>query len=167
MGGATSDGLFHMFEMHIKMNTEGNADGIGRIWIDGDLKLNKTDVDYTFGRNAADAAIIRDGMKYVEFHENQASPGNGGPAYVDYDDLAIYKTTPPNTDPVSGLPWIGPLNGFLGAGSLPRPMTPEPVDVSFFDSIEDSNFASRGWYDKTSMVLVNSGATSGSTKPIE
>lgn len=42
-----------------------------------------------------------------------------------------------------------------------------PVEVLFNDPIEDSNFASRGWFDNTNLVLSNDGATPDSTQSIE
>ncbi|CAB1072282.1 hypothetical protein D1AOALGA4SA_1509 [Olavius algarvensis Delta 1 endosymbiont] len=105
--GTTSDGLFHMFEVYIKLDTDG-TDGIGRVWIDGTRVLNKTDVDYS-GGNAASRA----GIKFFDFQENQSSPNNGRAMYIDYDDIEVWITTPPATDSF-GDPWIGPLNGYSG-----------------------------------------------------
>lgn len=106
--GSTSDGLYHMFEVYFKMDTD-QTDGIGRFWIDGDLIVDEEDVDWSGGNSE-----IQAGFRFVEFHNNQENPANGGPAYVDYDDIEMWKVTPPNTDPVNGYPWIGPLNGFSG-----------------------------------------------------
>ena len=52
-----------------------------------------------------------------------------------------------------------------GMGSAATPSM--PVEVIFNDSIEDNNFASRGWYDNTNQVLANDGAIPGSTQSIE
>ena len=52
-----------------------------------------------------------------------------------------------------------------GMGSAATPSM--PVDVIFNDSIEDNNFASRGWFDNTNQVLANDGAIPGSTQSIE
>ena len=158
--GPTSDGKWHLFEIHIKMDTN-SSNGIGRMWINGNLVIDVTGIDYSGGNG-----VVRQGWSWFEYHSNQKTPVNGGYAYVDYDDMAIWNQTPPNNDD-RGNPWIGPLNGFRGTGALPKPMPPEPLEVSFYDSIEDNNFASPGWYDKTSMMLVNSGAATGSTKSIE
>ena len=110
--GTTSDGLFHMFEIHIKMDTNGTstgtADGIARFWIDGTLRVEETDVNYS-GGNATTSL----GWTWFEFHSNQKTPANGAAEYVDYDDMAIYRVTPPATDS-GGNAWIGPLNGFSG-----------------------------------------------------
>ena len=52
-----------------------------------------------------------------------------------------------------------------GMGSAATPSM--PVEVIFNESIEDNNFASRGWYDNTNLVLSNDGAIPGSTQSIE
>jgi len=163
--GITSDGLFHMFELHIKVNTAANvADGIVQYWIDGVKYIDDSAVDFTTGSNNKAEALA--GIGRMDFHSNQDNVANGGPAYVDYDDIEIWNTTPPNISP-DGDPWIGPLNDFSGAGSIPRPDPPASVGVSFNDSIEDNNFTIPGSYDKMSMVLAKLGATSGSTKTVE
>lgn len=116
--GDTSDGLFHMFEVHIKNDTDG-TDGIARMWIDGQLILDETNVNYTNGGGQ--------GMRRIDISVNQNDPNNGRAMYVDFDDIEIWNTTPPSTDGF-GNPWIGPLNDFLGAGAY-KPKTPDPVDV--------------------------------------
>lgn len=119
--GSTSDGLFHLFEIHLKLDTN-NSNGIAQMWIDGSLVIDVANVNFSAGSSAS-----RRGFTWIEFHANQKSPSNGGPAYVDYDDIAIYNKTPPNTDS-KGNPWIGPLNGFLGAGAE-RPKSVSGLDV--------------------------------------
>jgi len=158
--GITSDGLFHMIEVHIKIDTD-STNGVIQMWVDGNKIIDVDDMDISGGDPSA-----RLGIKYFDFVSNQSPPQNASVMYVDFDDIEIWKTTPPNISP-NGDPWIGPLNGFSGAGSLPKPKSPAPVGVSFYNPIEDSNITSRGWFDKTSMVLANSGATSGSTKSID
>lgn len=115
--GQPSDGLWHMIEVYIKLDTD-STDGIYRMWVDGQVITEKTDVDYSNGN-----AVVRAGVKWFDFTSNQNSPANGKAMYVDYDDMAIYNTDPGNRDD-NGNPWIGPLNGFSGAGSSPRPMPP-------------------------------------------
>jgi hypothetical protein len=101
--GPTSDGLFHLFEVHIKLDTN-SSDGVGQMWIDGNLVIDASGVDFSGGSSAS-----RDGITWMEFHANQNSPANGGPAYVDYDDIEMWDTMPPATD-ANGNPWIGPIN---------------------------------------------------------
>jgi len=109
--GATGDGLFHMIEIHVKMDTN-QTDGIGRLWIDNILRGEDTSHDWS-GGNSGDQL----GFSYFEVYANQNEGTNAGgvgnPAYVDITDLAVYRVTPPNTD-ASGNPYIGPLNGFTG-----------------------------------------------------
>ena len=88
------------------------ANGIARMWIDGVLLINDTTVNFSDGNVEAKAGIAR-----IDFHENQSSV-TGGPYFVDYDDIAIYKVTPPNKDPGNAHAWIGPLNEFSGAGTF-------------------------------------------------
>lgn len=120
--GSVSDGQFHLFEIHIKMDTDG-TDGVGKMWIDGKRVINNTGVNWSEGHNAT-----RDGWSFIEFESNQHSPDNGRYMYVDYDDIEIWNTTPPNRDEY-GDPWIGPLNGFLGAGGHNRPNPPTDLQV--------------------------------------
>ncbi len=107
--GSSSDGQFHLFEIYIKMDTN-SSDGIGRMWIDGNLVIDSNGLDYSGGNSSS-----RQGWTWMEFHSNQRSPENGRPYYVDYDDMAIYVEPPPNTDS-NGYPWIGPVNGGSGGG---------------------------------------------------
>lgn len=88
MGGATSDGLWHCYEIHLKMDTDG-TDGVGEMWIDENLIISKTDVD--FGTSAG----------WINFliGSNQLDPNNGGCEYVDFDDMAVSATG-----------YIGPLS---------------------------------------------------------
>ncbi len=99
--GTTSDGLFHMFEMHVKMDTDG-TDGIAQAWIDGVKVIDSATVDFN-GMT---------GIKRGDFHSNQSSVSNGGPEYVDYSDMT-WSISPSGISP-DGDRWIGPVNGFMG-----------------------------------------------------
>lgn len=109
MGGANSDGQFHCYEIHLKMDTNG-SDGIGQLWIDGILRVSNTGVNWSFGSSAARAGWIN-----FDFKSNANQPTNGQDMYVDVDDMAIYTTTPPGRD-AQGNPFIGPLGS---SGTLP------------------------------------------------
>jgi hypothetical protein len=100
--GNTSDGLFHMFELHAKWHTGAGNDGEGRIWIDNVLQGQRTNINWGSGS----------GWRWMYGHHNQRNP-SGGPWYVDIDDMAIYFDTPPNID-LQGNPYIGPVNGYNG-----------------------------------------------------
>lgn len=106
--GTTSDGLFHMFEYHFKADTVAGNDGIFQAWIDGNLVINRNNLNLTDGNP-------NEGPRHIDISLNQrwAANGAGSPMYVDFDDFAFYTETPPNTD-ASSNPWIGPLNGFSG-----------------------------------------------------
>jgi len=102
MGGDESDGEWHCYEIHIKMDTN-QTNGIGQIWLDGELKASNTAVDWSYGK--PDAQL---GWEYFTFEDNQAYPGNGGAMSVDYDDIVVYTTTPPGRD-ANNNPYIGPI----------------------------------------------------------
>lgn len=110
MSGVTSDGAFHCIEVYCKMDTD-QTDGVGRVWINGILKAENTSVDYSNGD--ADAKL---GWTFFQFNANCYDPDNGDVAYVDYDDIVVYNTTPPNTD-ASGNPYIGPISTVATTGS--------------------------------------------------
>lgn len=81
MGGSTSDGQFHAFELHIKMDTDG-TDGELDLWVDGVLQVTSTSVD--FGTTS--------GWEDIIIGSNQDDPNNGGVEGVDYDDISINNT---------------------------------------------------------------------------
>lgn len=89
MGGAGSDGLWHSYEVHLKMDTTG-SNGVAEMWIDGTQVIFYNTVN--FG--------TYDGWTQILFGSNQLSPNNGGCRSVDFDDIAIRNTG-----------YIGPLPG--------------------------------------------------------
>lgn len=105
----TSNGEWMCWEMYVKMDTDG-TDGIVRLWIDGNLVLNRSDINHSGGE-----VEVRSGWTWFGFHSNQNEIDNSnGPigadyAYVDYDDMVIYIHTPPNTDD-NDIPFIGPMH---------------------------------------------------------
>ena len=103
MGGATGDGLFHSYEVYLKMDTD-STNGVGRIWIDGVLVAENTGVDFSGGN-----ATARLGWTAIGMGSNQREPNNGGCYYADFDDVAIYTTMPPNVDS-SANPMIGQID---------------------------------------------------------
>jgi len=84
MGGATSDGLWHLYEVHLKWDTDG-TDGIGQIWIDETLRLNVSNINYGSDSTGVSAMIIG---------SNQKDPNNGQCEAVDFDDMAMAVTGP-------------------------------------------------------------------------
>jgi len=93
MNGPTSDGRWHYYEIHLKMDTNGK-NGVAEMWIDGNIKLSYGNVNFgTAG-----------GWTYIVIGENQRSPNNGRCMFVDFDDIKI-----------SNQGYIGPL-GSGGGG---------------------------------------------------
>jgi hypothetical protein len=80
MGGATGDGKWHIYEVHMKSDTN-RSNGVFESWIDGHLTASATDVDWG-------------GAQYHFFviGSNQTSPANGRDMYTDYDDFAVSTT---------------------------------------------------------------------------
>lgn len=110
-----ADGSWHCFEIYMKMDTDG-TDGIGRIWINGELVAEDNSVNWS--DNDADA---RKGFAWFDFLSNQKDPELDRPYYVDVDDMVIYNKTPPNTDN-DGNPFVGPINwDSSSSSSLPPP----------------------------------------------
>ena len=78
-GNKTSDGQWHLYEVHIKMDTNG-SNGIAEWWVDGVQILYRADVNY--GTHAGWITMV--------IGSNSLSPANGQSAYyVDYDDISI------------------------------------------------------------------------------
>lgn len=109
-----SDGLFHLFEVHLIMDTTGTgdfgvaADGVAQAWVDDVLVLDRDDINFSGG-----VANSLTGWTWMQIPNNNRGMDNGGIMYFDIDDFEIYNETPPATDG-SGNPYIGPLNGFTG-----------------------------------------------------
>ncbi|HJX18603.1 MAG TPA: hypothetical protein VJ437_10450 [Acidiferrobacterales bacterium] len=90
-GLKTGDGLWHWYEVRIRINTPGNADGVGEIWIDGIQRLSRNDIDY---RAELGSTFVPGGWTEVSWAHNQTTPGNGRCVPVDYDDVAIRAIGP-------------------------------------------------------------------------
>lgn len=99
-GHHTSDGQWHCFEYHLKVDTNG-SNGIWQLWIDGVLKVNETNMDYG-GSN----------FTRILFGSNHTAMANGGDRYIDYDDIAISNT------------------GYIGSVSPPSPPPSPPTNLT-------------------------------------
>ena len=84
--GTASDGSWHCYEVHIKMDT-GQANGIAEFWIDGVNQASTGNANFSYGDTTA-----AQGWLHVDIKSNQSSPSNGTCMYVDYDDIAISTT---------------------------------------------------------------------------
>lgn len=81
IGTLTSDGNWHCYEAHFKMDTNG-SNGVAEFWID-DVPGN-TYADVDFGGNGA-------GWEVIFVGHNGSSPANGFDGWVDFDDLALSR----------------------------------------------------------------------------
>ena len=103
-GGATGDGLFHSYEFYVKFGDPG----IVRVWIDDELIMDREDLSIN---NAA--------VNHVVPFDNMGFPLNLECLPIDFDDLVVYNTTPPNTD-ADGNAFIGSLD-WNGTPSISAP----------------------------------------------
>lgn len=142
--GTTSDGSWHCFEVYMKMDTNG-SNGVGRLWVDGNLVAEETTIDYG----------TVSGWDYFDFLSNQKDPGLARAYYVDFDDVVIYNTTPPNTDSEDN-PYIGPL-GETSENAEP----PSTGTTLLSESFENDSWSARSWYDGTDSTGTTSGGYSG------
>jgi hypothetical protein len=100
MGGTTSDGLWHSYEIHVKTDTNG-SNGIFQAWVDGVLVSSHSGINYsghTFDTWA------------MQINQNEVATSWG---WVDIDDVAISTTG-----------YIGPQSGTGGKGG--SSMNPNP-----------------------------------------
>lgn len=116
-----ADGMWHCFEVYMKMDTDG-TDGTGKIWVDGNLVANQSG----FSWSGTDSKP-HPGWENFEFLSNQKDPGLERAYYVDYDDMAIYNSTPPNLD-ANGNSFIGPIGWVNGEDNIP-PSSPTGLNV--------------------------------------
>lgn len=132
MGGDVSDGNWHCFEVHLKMDTNATdgwqtsiplippdgrytitptLDGIGQVWIDGVLIADNQHVNFSAGETFMQSK----GWNKILLGSNHSTLANNTEQYVDYDDFAIHTTTPPGRDAQNN-PYIGPI----GAAVTPK-----------------------------------------------
>lgn len=105
----TSDGSWHCTEVYLKMDT-GIANGVGRIWVDGVLHAEATNVNWsTAASRPEQTAYALAGWSFIEILSNKKDPKLTRIYYEDLDDIAIYNSTPPGRD-MAGNPWIGPIS---------------------------------------------------------
>jgi hypothetical protein len=71
-------GLWHSYEAHIRMDTDGQ-NGVAQLWIDDELIADAHDAYYG----------TTQGWNIVHFLSNQCCPLNGGCVFVDVDDVKI------------------------------------------------------------------------------
>jgi len=107
MGGDTGDGLWHLYEWHIKMDTNG-SNGVTEVWIDGVRIINATNANF--------GGSLGYTLRNIEMGNNADYGASGRCMAVDFDDVAISTTG-----------YIGPL--FIQPDTTP-PAAPSGVTVS-------------------------------------
>lgn len=101
-GGNTGDGQWHVYEVHIKKDTNG-SNGVLQVWVDGVLKMNRSNINTGLAANWP--------RNRLHFQVNIQWGGNASCKPIDIDNIAVYTSTPPNVD--SG---GNPMIGLLGEG---------------------------------------------------
>jgi len=81
MGGEASDGRWHCYEAHLKLDTDG-TDGVIEIWVDGKKTFRHDGQNYK-------GHVGCKGWNSILIGSNQSAPANGRPMYQDWDDIAI------------------------------------------------------------------------------
>jgi len=126
LAGGDSDGDWHCFEVHLKMDTTGldgvGNNGVGQMWIDGELILDSDTQDFS---GSVNQATVREGWINCLLGSIQGLVEGKGILSVfdvDIDDIVIYNQTPPNTD-ADGNPYIGPI------GEEPTPTPAENINA--------------------------------------
>lgn len=104
MGGSVSDGRWHFYEFHMKMDTNG-SNGVQEAWVDGKMSSRTTNVN--FGSQG--------GIDFFVVGSNQCCVANTVDMYTDYDDFAISTTG-----------YIGPIGGSASGG----PTVPTNLRIS-------------------------------------
>ncbi|MEF3692434.1 MAG: hypothetical protein V3574_05270 [Candidatus Moraniibacteriota bacterium] len=135
-----ADGRWVCYEIYIKMDTQGvkicpdpenpNScyhsepfNGIGRLWVNGQMMGEYTNLNLSEMHSDA-----RQGWSWFDFTNNQADGQvNQALAYVDYDDIVIYNSTPPNID-LEGNTFIGPI-GWVNGEDITPPDSPTGLSV--------------------------------------
>ncbi|MGE5415776.1 MAG: Ig-like domain-containing protein [Acidobacteriota bacterium] len=149
MGGARSDGSWHCYEAHFKMDTN-SADGIAELWIDGIPRIQ----NYTFDYSGGNAMIRSQGWGAMFFANNQGVPANAtGPigsdhAYVDWDDMVISTTgyipllSESDTIPPIGNVSINGVSAFTNSEAVNLTLdASDPAGVSEMKVANTPNFA--------------------------
>jgi hypothetical protein len=125
-GNKTSDGQWHLWEFHVKIDTNG-ADGVLELWIDNNKVIDVNNANLA----AAPLSSLLIGS-------NGFTPGNGRCMYVDYDDISIsgIAASPVvNSDGGSETSISGGGCGFIKDGSGRSGLAVIPIALLFLPLI--------------------------------
>lgn len=83
-GAGLQQGRWHCVEGHVRMNTPGQNDGVLRGWLDGDLEISRSNVQY---RREGDSNVgVRHMWHNVYFGGSWPTPN---PLSLQYDEVAV------------------------------------------------------------------------------
>jgi len=134
------DGNWHCWEMRFGINSSRLS-----LWIDGVQKYNSSSFNY----GASDAGRFTM-MQHFPLGNAGVTQWQSSWQALEVDDLVIADTyTGPDGSEPSPEP--GP----------PPPPAPSPTGTLFNEGFDDNNFASRGWFDDTSVDIDTSTKYSG------
>lgn len=105
MSGNTGDGLWHSYEIHLKMDTNG-TDGIGEAWVDGVKLIDDHNANWVNGSGLKMHSIV---IGHNAAYADNVNHGGSFCTPVDFDDVAINNTgyigpigaTPDTTPPAT------------------------------------------------------------------
>lgn len=142
-GNVPWDSAFHCYEFRIKLNTTGNSDGALEFWLDGARKYSNT--SFNFNAKTSDRFIALAHFS-IGNRDNESSPWQNSWQAFEFDDFVLSTT------------YVGPD----GSEPSPEPApSPSPTATLFNEGFDDNNFASRGWFDDTSVDIDTSTKYSG------
>ncbi len=96
-----ADGTWHAYEIHAKIESAGQSNGVFEAWLDGTKVIDARTVNYGMAnKNSL--------FSFIDIGENTKYPNNGSCAYADFDDVAVSNTG-----------YIGPLGAAATTPSAP------------------------------------------------
>lgn len=128
---AVWDGNWHCWEMRFGINSSRLT-----LWIDGVQKYNSTSFNY----GAANAGRFTMLQHFPSGNHSSGSQWQSSWQAMEVDDLVIADT------------YVGPDGAAPAPAPTPDP-TPTPTGTLFNEGFDDNNFASRGWFDDTSVDI--------------
>ncbi|HPV29902.1 MAG TPA: hypothetical protein PLT30_10550 [Deltaproteobacteria bacterium] len=146
-GNVPWDSAYHCYEFHIKLNSTGNSDGVLEFWLDGVRKYSNT--SFNFNASTSDRFVYLQHFSVGNRDDQSTSWQNSWQAF-EFDDFVLSTT------------YVGPDGAAPAPAPSPMPTPdPTPTGTLFNEGFEDNSFASRGWFDDTSVDIDTSTKYSG------
>jgi len=140
---AFNDNQWHCHELRIKLNSNGQSDGIIQYWLDGVLKASFTNRNMTDG-GATNLAIHRFGVGIGNVSDSDWYQSAW--SAIAFDNIVL------STD------YVGPIGG----SPSPSPSGDQTRTIYLNEGFDDTNYVSRGWYDYSAPVIDTNTKYSGS-----